>query len=137
VLERCEDLGHVLALELYTAAQALDYRRDMLNAARDLARRGGAAALAAKVAGAPEAGRTGREQFDGEVAALCAALAAAGEFHPGERVARAHARIRREIAFQSRDRAMDADVRRVTALVASGALDAIAARGATGAGAID
>ncbi|HQY35909.1 MAG TPA: aromatic amino acid lyase [Pseudomonadota bacterium] len=128
VLEMCEDLGHVLALELYTAAQALEYRQDMLNAARDLARRGGAAALAAKVAGAPEAGRAGRAQFDGEVAALCAALAAAGEFHPGAPVAQAHARIREEIAFQRRDRAMDADVRRITALVASGSLDSIASR---------
>lgn len=128
VLEMCEDLGHVLALELYTAAQALEYRQDMLNAARDLARRGGAAALAAKVAGAPEAGRPGRAQFDGEVAALCAALAAAGEFHPGAPVAQAHARIREEIAFQRRDRAMDADVRRITALVASGSLDSIASR---------
>ena len=128
VLEMCEDLGHVLALELYTAAQALEYRQDMLNAARDLARRGGAAALAAKVAGALEAGRPGRAQFDGEVAALCAALAAAGEFHPGAPVAQAHARIREEIAFQRRDRAMDADVRRITALVASGSLDSIASR---------
>ena len=128
VLEMCEDLGHVLALELYTAAQALEYRQDMLNAARDLARRGGAAALAAKVAGAPEAGRAGRAQFDGEVAALCAALAAAGEFHPGAPVAQAHARIREEIAFQRRDRAMDADVRRITALVASGSLNSIASR---------
>jgi hypothetical protein len=38
VLEMCEDLSRVLALELYTAAQALDYRRDMINAARTLAR---------------------------------------------------------------------------------------------------
>src|SRR3546814_1310308 len=41
VLEMTEDLGHVLALELYTAAQALDYRQAMLNAARRLATRGG------------------------------------------------------------------------------------------------
>ncbi len=41
VLEMMEDLGHVLALELYTAAQALDYRQEMLNAARRLASRGG------------------------------------------------------------------------------------------------
>ncbi len=48
VLEMMEDLGHVLALELYTAAQALDYRQEMLNAARRLASRGGWQALAAK-----------------------------------------------------------------------------------------
>ena len=38
VLDMTADLGHVLALELYTAAQALDYRRDMINAARAVAR---------------------------------------------------------------------------------------------------
>ena len=53
VLAMADDLGKVLALELYTAAQALDYRRDMINAARDLAARGDAEALAAKVQGAP------------------------------------------------------------------------------------
>ena len=34
VLEMLPDLARVLGLELYTAAQALDYRRDMINAAR-------------------------------------------------------------------------------------------------------
>jgi histidine ammonia-lyase len=34
VLAMAPDLGKVLALELYTAAQALEYRQDMLNAAR-------------------------------------------------------------------------------------------------------
>ena len=34
VLAMVQDLGKVLALELYTAAQALDLRRDMINAAR-------------------------------------------------------------------------------------------------------
>ena len=56
VLAMVEDLGKVLALELYTAAQALDLRRDMINAARDLAGRGDAAALAAKVQGGPQPG---------------------------------------------------------------------------------
>src|SRR3546814_7755588 len=41
VLDMVEDLGHALALELYTAAQALDYGQEMLNAPRSLARRGG------------------------------------------------------------------------------------------------
>ena len=45
-----------------------------------------------------------------------------------DRVAQAHARIRQEIDFQRRDRAMDGDVRRITALVASGSLDSIASR---------
>src|SRR6185437_15127808 len=34
VLDMTRDLSDVLALELYTAAQALDYRNDMLDAAR-------------------------------------------------------------------------------------------------------
>ncbi|MEO6064932.1 MAG: aromatic amino acid ammonia-lyase, partial [Lysobacterales bacterium] len=39
VLAMTDDLGKVLALELYTAAQALDLRRDMIHSARQLARR--------------------------------------------------------------------------------------------------
>ena len=50
------DLGKVLALELYTAAQALDLRRDMINAARGLADRADAESLSSKVAGAPAPG---------------------------------------------------------------------------------
>ena len=51
VLEMTEDLGYVLAMELYTAAQALDYRQNMLNAARRLAQRGDWRALASLEAG--------------------------------------------------------------------------------------
>lgn len=122
VLEMCEDLGHVLALELYTAAQALEYRQDMLNAARRLAARGDRAALAAKIAGAPREDSSQREQFDIEVGALMDALAGAGDFHPGRAVRVAHARVREQIAFMPRDRAMDVDVRRICELVASGRL---------------
>ena len=53
VLEMTHDLAHVIALEIYTAAQALDYRRDMINAARELARNSDAAALAKKIQNAP------------------------------------------------------------------------------------
>ncbi|MEO6968307.1 MAG: aromatic amino acid ammonia-lyase [Rhodanobacteraceae bacterium] len=123
VLSMMDDLSHVLALELYTASQALDYRRDMLNATRALARRGDAAAFAAKIAGAPREGSAEHAQFESEVRALMQSLAAAEEFRPGAAVAAAHAKIREHIAFMPRDRAMDGDVRRACELVADGALD--------------
>ncbi|WP_211368947.1 HAL/PAL/TAL family ammonia-lyase [Pseudoxanthomonas jiangsuensis] len=122
VLAMVEDLGKVLALELYTAAQALDLRRDMINAARALARRGDAAALAVKVQGGPAADAAGRERFLAEVEDLRAQLAQAGAFHPGEAVAAAHARIRAAVPFLERDRALDGEVAAMVELVASGEL---------------
>jgi histidine ammonia-lyase len=117
VLAMAADLGKVLALELYTAAQALDLRRDMINAARDLARRGDAAALAGKVQGTPSQDHPARERFLQEVEGLRAELAAAEEFRPGAAVAAAHAALRERIAFLDRDRAMDAEVATAVALV--------------------
>lgn len=122
VLEMCEDLGHVLALELYTAAQALDYRQEMLNAARRLAARGDWTLLAAKVGNAPREDSPHYDQFVGEVSALTEALAEVGEYHAGAAVRRAHDRLRQHIGFMHRDRAMDGDVRTVCELVASGTL---------------
>lgn len=121
VLEMTEDLGHVLALELYTAAQALDYREAMLNAARRLADRGGWQALAAKIANAPREDHPHYNQFVDEVKQLTQALAIAGDFHAGNGVRDAHAILRRHIDFMHRDRAMDSDVRTVCELVRQGA----------------
>lgn len=120
VLAMVRDLGKVLALELYTAAQALDLRRDMINAARALARRADAEALAAKIAGAPLPGGNGRDAFLAEVEALRAELAETDEFRPGNAVAVAHAAIRARIAFLDRDRALDGEVATVVQLVESG-----------------
>lgn len=120
VLAMVQDLGKVLALELYTAAQALDLRRDMINAARDLARRADAERLATKVAGGPLPESAGRAVFVEEVEALRAALAATDEFHPGHAVAAAHAVIRAAIPFLDRDRAMDGEVAAAVRLVESG-----------------
>ena len=122
VLEMTEDLGHVLAMELYTAAQAIDYRQNMLNAARRLAKRGDWRALAGKIANAPDASHPSRARFEAEVQALTQALASAPEFHAATAVSAAHAKIRTRIAFMSRDRAMDGDVRTMCELVADGAL---------------
>jgi histidine ammonia-lyase len=124
VLDMVEDLSHALALELYTAAQALDYRQEMLNAARRLARRGGWQALAAKVANAPREGQPHYEQFVAEVQQLADALTGAGDFHAGARVRQAHAILRQRIAFMHRDRALDGDVAAACALVQQGAFRA-------------
>jgi histidine ammonia-lyase len=121
VLEMMEDLGHVIALELYTAAQALDYRQAMLNAARRLASRGGWQALAGKIANAPREDQPHHAQFVAEVQQLAAALAGAGDFHAGTSVRDAHTILRQHIGFIHRDRAMDGDVRTICALVQQGA----------------
>ena len=118
VLAMTRDLSKVLALELYTAAQALDLRRDMINAARDLARRSEAAGFARKVQGSADAGAV----FLAEVEGLRAELAEADEFHPGHAVAAAHAVLRAEIPFLDRDRAMDGEVVTAVRLVESGKL---------------
>src|SRR5690606_4625533 len=130
VLAMVEDLGRVLGLELYTAAQALDLRLQMINAARTMAREGDAGALGHKVGGEPRAGQDElRAAFEQEVEGLRAELAAAPEFRPGRAVAAAHAAIRGRIAFMQRDRAMDGDVAAAVKLVADGVVLA-AARGA-------
>lgn len=121
VLEMMEDLGHVLALELYTAAQALDYRQTMLNAARRLASRGGWQSLASKVANAPREGHPHYPQFVDELQQLAAALTATGDFHAGDKVRQAHALLRQQIDFMHRDRAMDGDVRTICQMVEQGA----------------
>jgi histidine ammonia-lyase len=122
VLDMTDDLAHVLALELYTGAQALEYRQDMLNAARTLAARGDWQALVSKISNAPKPDHARYAQFETEVRALMQALADAGEFHAGEPVRAAFAKIRAAIPFMHRDRAMDGDVQRICELVATGSL---------------
>ncbi|MEO6169582.1 MAG: aromatic amino acid ammonia-lyase, partial [Lysobacter sp.] len=127
VLAMADDLGKVLGLELYTAAQALDLRMDMINAARELARQGDATALASKIHGEP---RDSEEvpAFLAEVESLRAELAGPDAFHPGTAVAAAHAAIRARIPFLERDRALDRDVATAVQLVIDGDVLA-AARG--------
>ena len=130
VLAMADDLGKVLGLELYTAAQALDLRRDMINAARDLADRADTEAFAAKVQGGPLPDAADRAAFVAEVDGLRAELSAAEAFKPGVAVAAAHAAIRQRIAFMGRDRAMDGEVAAAVRMVADGSV-LNAARAAT------
>ena len=122
VLDMTEDLAHVLAMELYTAAQALDYRRGMIHAARRLARRGDLDALCAKISNAPGRDSADYPAFRSECAELLRQLAAAEDFQPGAAVATALQRIRAQIPFMDKDRAMDQEVQSICALVRSGAL---------------
>jgi histidine ammonia-lyase len=122
VLEMSTDLSRVLALEIYTAAQALDYRQEMLNAARTLAGRGDVDAFIAKIANAPAADAASYAQFRDEVGALMRELAVAPAFTPSKRIASALAKVRAAIPFMDRDRAMDGDVARICAMVESDAL---------------
>ncbi|MCC7097151.1 MAG: aromatic amino acid lyase [Thermomonas sp.] len=126
VLAMVQDLGKVLGLELYTAAQALDLRQDMINAARELAVRVDAEAFAAKVAGGPLPSSAERAGFLVEVDALRAQLAQADEFRPGRAVAAAHAAIRARIPYLERDRALDGEVAAAVAMVADGSVLAAA-----------
>ncbi len=129
VLAMANDLGKVLGLELFTAAQALDLRRDMINAARELADRAGAEAFAAKVAGGPLPNAEERAGFLQEVDALRVQLAEAAEFRPGRAVAAAHAAIRARIPYLDRDRALDGEVATAVAMVADGSVLAAARAG--------
>ncbi|WP_240125060.1 HAL/PAL/TAL family ammonia-lyase [Thermomonas alba] len=122
VLAMVEDLGKVLALELYTAAQALDLRRDMINAARALARRVDAQGFAVKVQGGPPPESPQWPVFLREVEALRTQLAEAPEFRPGRAVAAAHAALRARIPYLDRDRALDGEVAAAVAMVADGSL---------------
>ena len=126
VLAMAADLGKVLGLELYSAAQALDLRRDMINAARALAERSDAGIFAAKVQGGPAHGAQARDAFLAEVDGLRNELAEAEAFRPGAAVAAAHAAIRARIPVLDRDRAMDGEVAAAVAMVADGSVLAAA-----------
>ena len=131
VLAMADDLGKVLGLELFTAAQALDLRGDMINAARALAVRSDAESFAGKVQGGPLPDARERQAFLAEVEGLRAELAASPEFQPGRAVMAAHGEIRRRIPFLGRDRALDGEVATAVAMVADGSVLA-AARAALG-----
>jgi len=110
VLDMSADLAKVLALELMTAAQALDFRRDMIEAARRLAREADLATFAAKVGNAPPDPHPMRAQFLAECDALRAELAASAAFSPGREVAALHSAFREHVGFLEKDRALDGDV---------------------------
>jgi histidine ammonia-lyase len=120
VLEMTHDLAHVIALEIYTAAQALDYRRDMINAARDLARKSDLNAFVAKIQNAPRADHPHYEAFIAEVESLRQELANAPEFQASIAVNAVLVHLRKHIRFMGHDRAMDSDIKTLMALFDQG-----------------
>jgi histidine ammonia-lyase len=122
VLDMTHDLAKVIALEIYTAAQALEFRKEMINAARRLASSHGAAELAKKIHAAPLPGDADHAVFMMEVEALRAELAQSVEFTPGKAVSAALAALRGHIAFMRSDRAMDGEVQLMVELVEHGQL---------------
>ena len=126
VLAMVADLGKVLGLELFTAAQALDLRRDMINAARELARHADVETFAEKVAGGPLPDTEERAGFLAEVDALRTQLAHSMEYQPGRAVAAAHAAMRSKIPYLDRDRALDGEVALAVAMATSGEILAAA-----------
>jgi histidine ammonia-lyase len=117
VLDMCADLGKVLGLELYTAAQALDLRADMIHAAQALAAGSDVTTLSRKIHGAANDDPDAVEAFLLEVEGLRAELAAAPSFSPGRAVEAAWRALRQRIPFMARDRAMDGDVAMAVQLV--------------------
>jgi len=89
----------------------------MLNAARRLAARGELQAMIGKIANAPREDHPQYPRFAAEVQELMRSLAEAPEFHAGDAVRRAHARLREFIPFMHRDRALDRDVAVVCRMV--------------------
>jgi histidine ammonia-lyase len=122
VLDMTYDLSRVLALEIYTAAQALDFRRDMINAARKLAVSITANELAKKISNAPKESDAEYAEFIGEVEQLRAQLAQSAEFKPSASVEQALSILRQEIPFLERDRGMDREVQTAVRLLESGEL---------------
>jgi histidine ammonia-lyase len=125
VLAMTDDLGKVLALELYTAAQALDLRRDMIDAARGLAGAVDAQEFSRKVHG-ESTDAAARGTFLAEVDGLRGELAAMPAPQPGRAVAAAHAAIRQAIPFLDRDRELGGEVASALRLVADGTVLAAA-----------
>jgi histidine ammonia-lyase len=120
VLAMADDLGKVLGLELFTAAQALDVRLRMLESGQALAADAGA--FAAKVQGGPAGDGEARAAFLADVDGLRTDLREAGTFRPGHAVAAAHVAIRERIAFLAHDRALDGDVGAAIRMVEDGSV---------------
>lgn len=122
VLDMTHDLAKVIALEIYTAAQALDFRKEMLKAACKLASGFSVDEMVKKINAAPSADHPDYPAFLQEVEGLRAELARVDEFVPGKAVLAAFEALRTDIAFMRTDRAMDGEVQHMLELIEHGKL---------------
>ena len=123
VLSMADDLGKVIALELYVAAQALDIRKKMLQAAIQLAKSGDAATLAKKIVlGKPTESDESYKAFLNEVEALRAELATLTDIQASPAIEAAHQAIREHIPYMERDRALDGEVAKAVEIEKNGAI---------------
>lgn len=123
VLSMADDLGKVIALELYVAAQALDVRKKMIQAAIDFATSGDATKLASKIAlGKPDTTSETYGEFLKEVEALRDELASMKDIKASPAIEAAHAKIREYIPYMDRDRALDQEVAKAIELEKNGAI---------------
>jgi histidine ammonia-lyase len=117
------DLGRVLALELLVAAQALEYRLQILQAAAELAADPDPTRLRARLRNLSPVGNDQRELLEADIERLRADLAALQHARPGSAVAKALATIRAAgVEFVDRDRLLGPDLVRMEGLVAGGSL---------------
>ena len=123
VLSMADDLGKVIALEIYVAAQALDIRKKMIQAAIDFASTGDAAKLAKKIKlGKPAKTNASYDDFLEEVEALRQELASLKGIKASPAIEAAREALREHIPYMDRDRALDQEVAKAIELEKNGAI---------------
>lgn len=123
VLEMCEDVSRVLALELYTATQALEYRSQVLAAAHTVAAHMGTQTLRAKIRNISPVKPEETTTLAEEIKLLQEDLRKLGQVGPAPASARVLAAVRAAgVDFVQRDRLLKPDMDKCEALIASRAL---------------
>ncbi|MCB1629601.1 MAG: aromatic amino acid lyase, partial [Xanthomonadales bacterium] len=117
------DLGRVLAIELLVATQALEYRLQILDAARELAADPDAQRLRSRLRNLSPVTAAQTERLEQDIEQLRADLAELASAKPGRAAQQVLDQVRDAgIAFVDRDRLLGPDMRIAEALVESGEL---------------
>ena len=117
------DLGRVLAIELLVATQALEYRLQILDAARELAADPDPQRLRSRLRNLSPVTAAQTERLEQDIDQLRADLAELAQAKPGRAAQQVLDRVREAgIAFVDRDRLLGPDMRIAEALVESGEL---------------
>ncbi len=117
------DLGRVLAIELLVATQALEYRLQILDAARELATDPDPERLRSRLRNLSPVTEAQTQRLEQDIADLRTDLAELAKAKPGRAVQQVLDRVRAAgIAFVDRDRLLGPDMRIAEALIESGEL---------------